>query len=69
MTTPGPRNSVTDIAGLAVGNAHDAKARSGVTVLLPDRPVLTAVDVRGVTPIGIRMLYISGLSIGPARSS
>ncbi len=53
MTTPGPRNSVTDIAGLAVGNAHDAKARSGVTVLLPDRPVLTAVDVRGGSPFTV----------------
>jgi uncharacterized protein (DUF2141 family) len=29
----------------------------------------TAVDVRGVTPVGIRMMYIRGLTIGPARSS
>lgn len=53
MTMPGPRNSVTDIAGLMVGNAHDTKARSGVTVLLPDRPVLAAVDVRGGSPFTV----------------
>ena len=29
----------------------------------------TAVDVRGVTRLGIQMLYLRGLTIGPARSS
>ena len=53
MTAPGPRNSLTDIAGLAVGNAHDAKAWSGVTVVLADRPVLAAVDVRGGSPFTV----------------
>lgn len=47
MLQPGPRNSITDIAGLKVGNAEDVLVRTGVTVILPDRPVVAAVDVRG----------------------
>ncbi|BBK40161.1 peptidase T4 [Allostella vacuolata] len=47
---PGPRNLITDVAGIAVGNAQDARARSGVTVLLADRPAVAAVDVRGGAP-------------------
>ena len=41
------RNLITDVEGLRVGNAHDARLRSGVTVLLPDWPVAAAVDIRG----------------------
>ena len=44
---PGTNNLITDIAGLKVGHADDAALRSGVTVLLPDRPMIAAVDVRG----------------------
>ncbi len=33
---PGPRNLVTDVAGLLVGNAADLALRSGVTVLTAD---------------------------------
>lgn len=40
----------TDIAGLKVGHAHDAAVRTGVSVILPDRPVTMAVDVRGGGP-------------------
>jgi L-aminopeptidase/D-esterase-like protein len=47
---PGPRNSLTDVAGLLVGSAEDVAARTGVTVVLPDRAVLAAVDVRGGAP-------------------
>lgn len=47
---PGPRNLITDVPGLAVGNADDAAVRTGVTVVLPDRPVVAAVDVRGGAP-------------------
>ncbi|WP_374448884.1 P1 family peptidase [Stella sp.] len=47
---PGPRNLITDVAGLAVGNAEDARVRTGVTVLLADRPAVAAVDVRGGAP-------------------
>lgn len=48
--TPGPKNLITDVAGLRVGNAHDAHYVTGVTVLLPDEPVVAAVDVRGGAP-------------------
>jgi len=47
---PGPRNLITDVAGLRVGNAQDLGARTGVTVVLPDGPVVMAVDQRGGAP-------------------
>lgn len=49
--TPGSRNLITDVPGLTVGNAEDAAARSGVTVLLcPDGGAIAAVDTRGGAP-------------------
>jgi L-aminopeptidase/D-esterase-like protein len=48
--TPARKNLITDIAGLKVGNAHDAHYATGVTVLLPDDPVVAAADVRGGAP-------------------
>ncbi len=50
MIKPGPRNLITDVDGIAVGNAEDAAARSGTTVVLPDEPAVAAVDVRGGGP-------------------
>jgi len=47
MTAPVANNLITDIAGLSIGNAHDEKLRSGVTVLLCEHPLTAAVDVRG----------------------
>lgn len=47
---PGPRNLITDVAGLRLGNAHDATLRSGVTVLTADRPFTAAVNVMGGAP-------------------
>jgi L-aminopeptidase/D-esterase-like protein len=47
---PGARNLITDVPGLRVGQAEDARARSGVTVILPDRPAVCASDVRGGAP-------------------
>jgi L-aminopeptidase/D-esterase-like protein len=47
---PGPRNLITDVAGLRVGHAHDAGLRSGVTVLTADRPFTAAVHVMGGAP-------------------
>lgn len=44
------RNLITDVAGVSVGNAHDARLRSGVTVLLTAEPAVAAVDVRGGGP-------------------
>jgi D-aminopeptidase len=47
---PGPRNLITDVAGLRVGNAQEADLRSGVTVLTADRPFTAAVHVMGGAP-------------------
>ena len=47
---PGPRNTITDIEGLRVGNADDARLKSGVTVLTADRPLTAAVSVQGGAP-------------------
>ncbi len=48
--TQGRDNSICDIPGLNVGNAHDDKLKSGVTVLLPDKPVVASVAVHGGAP-------------------
>ena len=50
MIRKGPRNLITDVAGLRVGHAEDSGARTGVTVLLADEPVKAAADVRGGAP-------------------
>ena len=47
---PGPRNLITDVAGLKVGQAQDERVRSGVTVILPEAPSVCACDVRGGAP-------------------
>ncbi len=47
---PGPRNLITDVEGLRVGNASDATLKSGVTCLVSDRPFTAAVDIRGGAP-------------------
>ena len=46
---PGPRNLITDVAGLKVGNAGDDRLKSGVTVLTADTPFTAAVHVRRKT--------------------
>src|SRR5580700_628998 len=50
LAAPGPLNLITDVAGLRVGQAQDAAARSGVTVILADDRAVCAVDVRGGAP-------------------
>ncbi len=47
---PGPRNLITDVVGLRVGNTADAALRSGVTVVTADRPFTAAVHVMGGAP-------------------
>ena len=44
------RNLITDIQGLRVGHAHDAKLGSGTTVIVFDAPAVAGVDVRGGGP-------------------
>lgn len=47
---PGPRNLITDVPGLKVGQAQDPRVRTGVTVILPDERAVAACDVRGGAP-------------------
>jgi L-aminopeptidase/D-esterase-like protein len=46
----GPRNLITDVPGLKVGNASDQDLKSGATVLLPDEPAVTSVAIHGGAP-------------------
>ncbi|HEY0435298.1 MAG TPA: P1 family peptidase [Phenylobacterium sp.] len=46
----GPRNLITDVAGLKVGQAGDEIIRTGVSVVLPDARAVCACDVRGGAP-------------------
>lgn len=52
MTTThkGPKNDITDVPGIRVGNAEDARVKTGVTVILPDAPAIAAGDIRGGGP-------------------
>lgn len=47
---PGPRNLITDVPGLLVGNAQDDTLKSGSTVLTADRPFNASVHVMGGAP-------------------
>jgi len=46
----GPRNLITDVAGLRVGNSQDDAIKTGCTVLLGDKPFVAAVHVMGGAP-------------------
>ncbi len=47
---PGPRNLLTDVAGLSVGSAQDDALKSGVTVVLAETAVTASVAVMGGAP-------------------
>ena len=44
MARPGPRNLITDVDGILVGNAIEPAMRTGVTAVLPTAPTLAGVD-------------------------
>jgi len=46
----GPRNLITDVEGLLVGNAEDHRIKTGTTVLTAGRPFRASVDVMGGSP-------------------
>jgi len=50
MSGAGPRNLITDVPGLLVGQVEDREAITGVTVILADAPAVASVDVRGGAP-------------------
>ncbi len=47
---PGPRNLITDVPGLRVGNASNPELKSGATVLFPDEPAVASVAIHGGAP-------------------
>lgn len=50
MIKTGPKNSILDVDGLSIGQAHDVNAKTGVTVLIPDTPATCSVAVSGGGP-------------------
>jgi L-aminopeptidase/D-esterase-like protein len=50
MIKTGPKNLITDVAGIKIGNAEDQQVVTGVTAIVPDRPAVAGVDVRGGGP-------------------
>ncbi|ESY84004.1 peptidase T4 [Mesorhizobium sp. LNHC220B00] len=50
MFRTGPRNLITDVMGLRVGNASDARLKSGVTTVLCDEPAVAGVQILGGAP-------------------
>jgi L-aminopeptidase/D-esterase-like protein len=66
MVRPGPKNLITDVRGITVGNAEDATAMTGVTVLFAGGRGVGAADIRGGAP-GTReteALLPEGLNVG-----
>ena len=47
---PGPKNLLTDVPGLKVGNATDQTLKSGATVVVGDQPFAASVAVMGGAP-------------------
>ena len=50
MVRTGPKNLITDVAGLRVGNAGDDRLKSGVTAILCEQPTIAGVQVLGGAP-------------------
>ncbi|MGH6678337.1 MAG: P1 family peptidase, partial [Bradyrhizobium sp.] len=44
------KNLLTDIAGVSVGHAHDARLASGATAIIFGQPAVAAIDIRGGGP-------------------
>ena len=61
MIQPGPKNLITDVAGLLVGHATDVDARTGVSVMLLPGGWTAAADVRGGGP-ATREIEVLGLA-------
>ncbi len=47
---PGPRNLLTDVEGILIGNCSDSKIKSGVTAVVCEEPTTASVHVMGGAP-------------------
>ena len=56
MMQPGPKNLITDVEGIVVGNAEDQKIKTGVTVLID---IIHVIDVHVLIPTTDRSCWIS----------
>lgn len=63
MWQAGPKNSLCDVAGLAVGHAEDHQARTGTSVIVFDAAATAAVSILGQAP-GTRDMAL----LDPART-
>ncbi|UCE08015.1 MAG: P1 family peptidase, partial [bacterium] len=43
-------NTICDVPGIKVGHAQNNDAKTGCTVILPEKPVTASVDIRGLAP-------------------
>ncbi|MEM7061496.1 MAG: P1 family peptidase [Pseudomonadota bacterium] len=59
MPSPGPLNTICDVSGIQVGTSEDRNLTTGVTVVVPNRPAVSAVDHRGGA-IGARDTVLLG---------
>ena len=50
MFRTGPRNLITDVDGLLVGNADDARLKSGVTAVICEEPAVASYQILGGAP-------------------
>lgn len=50
MIVTGPKNSILDVGGLSVGQAHDVTVKTGVTVIIPNTSATCSVAVSGGGP-------------------
>ena len=46
----GPTNSLLDVGHVRIGHSHNSEIKTGVTAIIPTRPVVMGVDVRGGGP-------------------
>jgi len=61
---PGPRNLITDVDGILVGNAEDHRIRSGTTVIVPEERCTAAADIRGGAPGTLNIEALHPTTIG-----
>ena len=47
---PGPTNTIADVSGLKIGHASSYELKSGVTVVIADKPATAAVSILGGAP-------------------
>lgn len=50
MAASGPRNLITDVSGILVGQVEHREEVTGTTVVLAEHPAVASVDVRGGAP-------------------